>query len=152
MKTLIHGLAFLVGVASLVCAAELGNSTNYKSDIQDFVTLRVRSEHPEFGKLYFGFSKPGRVLFGEKRTQRTAVVCHWGAALKNGDPLLMAVMETFLVDEGFVYPVSPKERLEWVDGSPKIDKDQSNQLPDPTSPSVTPPAGAGVAPSVAADH
>jgi hypothetical protein len=27
-----------------------------------------------------------------------------------------------------------------------------NQLPDPTSPSVTPPAGAGVAPSVAADH
>ena len=28
----------------------------------------------------------------------------------------------------------------------------SNQLPDPTSPSVTPPARAGVAPSVAADH
>ena len=28
----------------------------------------------------------------------------------------------------------------------------SNQLPDPTSPSVTPPAGAGAAPSVAADH
>jgi hypothetical protein len=27
-----------------------------------------------------------------------------------------------------------------------------NQLPDPTSPSVTPPAGAGAAPSVAADH
>ena len=27
-----------------------------------------------------------------------------------------------------------------------------NQLPDPTSPSVTPPAGAGVAPSVTADH
>ena len=27
-----------------------------------------------------------------------------------------------------------------------------NQLPDPTSPSGTPPAGAGVAPSVAADH
>ena len=27
-----------------------------------------------------------------------------------------------------------------------------NQLPDPTSPSVTPPAGAGCAPSVAADH
>jgi hypothetical protein len=28
----------------------------------------------------------------------------------------------------------------------------ANQLPDPTSPSVTPPAGAGGAPSVAADH
>jgi len=28
----------------------------------------------------------------------------------------------------------------------------SNQLPDPTSPSVTPPAGAGGAPSAAADH
>ena len=28
----------------------------------------------------------------------------------------------------------------------------SNQLPDPTSPAVTPPAGAGGAPSVAADH
>jgi hypothetical protein len=28
----------------------------------------------------------------------------------------------------------------------------ANQLPDPTSPPVTPPAGAGVAPSVAADH
>jgi hypothetical protein len=27
-----------------------------------------------------------------------------------------------------------------------------NQLPDPTSPSVTPPAGAGAAPSGAADH
>src|SRR5271166_4420563 len=27
-----------------------------------------------------------------------------------------------------------------------------NQLPDPTSPSVTPPAGAGIAPSVAADY
>jgi len=27
-----------------------------------------------------------------------------------------------------------------------------NQLPDPTSPSVTPPAGAGGAPSVVADH
>ena len=27
-----------------------------------------------------------------------------------------------------------------------------NQLPDPTSPSVTPPAGAGGAPSVTADH
>jgi hypothetical protein len=29
---------------------------------------------------------------------------------------------------------------------------QPNQLPDPTSPSVTPPAGAGGTPSVAADH
>jgi hypothetical protein len=29
---------------------------------------------------------------------------------------------------------------------------KANQLPDPTSPSVTPPAGAGGAPSVAADH
>ena len=29
---------------------------------------------------------------------------------------------------------------------------QANQLPDPTSPSVTRPAGAGHAPSVAADH
>jgi hypothetical protein len=28
----------------------------------------------------------------------------------------------------------------------------SNHVPDPTSPSVTPPAGAGGAPSVAADH
>ena len=32
-----------------------------------------------------------------------------------------------------------------------IDK-MPNHLPDPTSPSVTPPAGAGGAPSVAADH
>ena len=31
-------------------------------------------------------------------------------------------------------------------------KIEPNQLPDPTSPSVTPPAGAGGAPSVAADH
>ena len=31
-------------------------------------------------------------------------------------------------------------------------KNGANQLPDPTSPSVTPPAGAGRAPSVAADH
>jgi hypothetical protein len=29
---------------------------------------------------------------------------------------------------------------------------RANQLPDPTSPSATPPAGAGGAPSVAADH
>jgi hypothetical protein len=33
-----------------------------------------------------------------------------------------------------------------------LTKQTANQLPDPTSPSVTPPAGAGVAPSVAADH
>ena len=31
-------------------------------------------------------------------------------------------------------------------------RNMPNQLPDPTSPSVTPPAGAGGAPSVAADH
>ena len=30
--------------------------------------------------------------------------------------------------------------------------DRANQLPDPSSPFVTPPAGAGGAPSVAADH
>jgi len=30
--------------------------------------------------------------------------------------------------------------------------DKPNQLPDPTSPTVTPPAGARGAPSVAADH
>ena len=33
-----------------------------------------------------------------------------------------------------------------------LSKPSANQLPDPTSPSVTPPAGAGDAPSVAADH
>jgi hypothetical protein len=33
-----------------------------------------------------------------------------------------------------------------------VAKDPPNQLPDPTSPSVTPPAGAGDAPFVAADH
>lgn len=31
-------------------------------------------------------------------------------------------------------------------------RNHANKLPDPTSPSVTPPAGAGGAPSVAADH
>jgi hypothetical protein len=34
----------------------------------------------------------------------------------------------------------------------KEKKGKPNQLSDPTSPPVTPPAGAGVAPSVAADH
>src|ERR1017187_5723640 len=71
---------------------------------------------------------------------------------RHPSPRIIRTLAWAMVDEGFVYPVSPKERLEWVDGSPKIDKDQSNQLPDPTSPSVMPPAGAGVAPSVAADH
>jgi translation elongation factor EF-Tu-like GTPase len=33
-----------------------------------------------------------------------------------------------------------------------IAKEEPNHLPDPTSPSVTPPASAGGAPSVAADH
>ena len=33
-----------------------------------------------------------------------------------------------------------------------VTRSVSNQLPDPTSPSVTPPAGAGGAPSVVADH
>ena len=141
MKTLIHGLTFLVCVASWACAAEPGNSANYKASIQDYVTLRVRSENPKYGKLYFGFSKPGRVLFGDKRTQRLAVVCDWSADLENGDHLLMMVRETFLVDAGFIYPVSPKERLEWVDGPPKSDKDQSNQSSEPALSSVTPPAG-----------
>ena len=34
----------------------------------------------------------------------------------------------------------------------EFEKRMPNQLPDPTSPSVTPPAGAGGAPSVVADH
>ena len=38
----------------------------------------------------------------------------------------------------------------YVVGQSQIDV--HNQLPDPTSPSVTPPANAGDAPSVAADH
>jgi hypothetical protein len=93
------------------------------------------------------------VLFGEKRLQRLAVKCHYGAALKNGDMLLMiADGGTFLIDEGFVYEVSPSDKMEWVDGVPKIDKSQPNQLSDPTSPFVTPPAAAGGTPSVAADH
>jgi hypothetical protein len=33
-----------------------------------------------------------------------------------------------------------------------VTRSVSNQLPEPTSPSVTPPAGAGVAPSVAMAH
>jgi hypothetical protein len=36
--------------------------------------------------------------------------------------------------------------------SEKVAVDDPNQLPDPTSPSVTLPAGAGDVPSVAADH
>jgi hypothetical protein len=40
--------------------------------------------------------------------------------------------------------------LKWLFG-PHI-PEVPNQLPDPTSPSVTPPAGAGNVPSVAADH
>ncbi len=34
----------------------------------------------------------------------------------------------------------------------QVSNHQPNQLPDPTSPSVTPPAGAGGGPSVGADH
>jgi|CZKI01.1.fsa_nt_gi ketosteroid isomerase-like protein len=43
---------------------------------------------------------------------------------------------------------------DWTEGLRTIedDKKMANQLPDPTSPPVTPPAGAGGAPSVAADH
>ena len=39
-----------------------------------------------------------------------------------------------------------------VDGPFQAKMTVPNQLPDPTSPSVTCPAGAGRAPSVAADH
>jgi len=152
MRASILIFAVLAGVTSLGLAAESVRSKEYKADIQDYVTLHVRSKHPEYGKLYFGFSEPGRVLVGAKKQERLAVRCDWSADLKNGDYLLMMVRETFLIDEGFVYEVSPKDPITWVNGEPKIDKDQPNQLPDPTSPFVTPPAGAGGAPSVAADH
>ncbi len=42
-----------------------------------------------------------------------------------------------------------RRELEMNKGSEKV---RPNQLPDPTSPSVTPPGGAGRAPSVTADH
>jgi len=50
---------------------------------------------------------------------------------------------------GFVF-VESREHEQ--DGRIWVWRHQPNQLPDPRSPSVTPPAGAGVAPSVAVDH
>jgi hypothetical protein len=43
---------------------------------------------------------------------------------------------------------------DWTEGMRTIEEDKkiANQLPDPMTPSVTSPAGAGVAPSVVADH
>jgi hypothetical protein len=139
MKILAFAVA--IGSISLADAGELGSGKAYKADIQDFITLRVTSIHPEYGRLFFGFSKPARVLFGDKKQKRTAVRCDWSASLRNGDPLLMIVREIFLIDEGFVYEVSTKERIEWVDGEPEIDRDQPNRSTDPTLASVTPPAG-----------
>jgi hypothetical protein len=141
MRASTFAFAVVAGVASLAYAAESGHSKDYKVAIQDYVALNVGFKHPEYGKLYFGFSEPGRVLFGDKKQQRLAVRCNWSADLKNGEHLLMMVRETFLIDEGFVYKVSSKDRIEWVDGEPNIDKDQPNQSSVPSLSLVTPPAG-----------
>jgi hypothetical protein len=114
---------------------------NYKSAIEDYVTLDVRAKHPEYGELHFGFSEPIRVLVGLKRQPRIAVECSWSPDLKNGDHLLLMVRETFLVDTGFLCQVSVSEQVEWIDGYPKMDKGQPNQSSEPTSSSGEPPAG-----------
>jgi|ERR1017187_1552858 hypothetical protein len=141
MKTSTLALALAVFVAPYANATDPGNSRDYKSAIQDYVTLNVGFKHPEYGKLYFGFSEPGRVLVGEKRQKRIAVRCDWSADLKNGDHLLMIVRETFLIDAGFIYEVPASEKVDWIEGEPKIDKDQPNPSPDPTLASGTSPAG-----------
>jgi hypothetical protein len=147
-------LAFAIAIATVLSAhaSDSVRSKEYKSAIEDYVTLHVGFKHPEYARLFFSFSEPARVFFGNKRQQRLAVRCDYGAALKNGDILLMIVSRAYLIDEGFVYEVSPTDRIEWVDGVPKEDKGQPNQLSDPTSPFVTPPAFSEGALSVAADH
>ena len=152
MKIATVALSIFAGVATLAFAAEPEHSNDYRTAIRDQLVLKVSVGHPDRGVAATMFSKPARVLVGAKRQQRLAVRCTWAEGPKGGSSLLLFERTTFVIDDGLVCEVSPTDVIDWIDGEPKIDKDQPNPLPDPTSPTVTPPAGAGVAPSVAADH
>jgi hypothetical protein len=77
------------------------------------------------------------------------VVVFEGTNIINGDSVITRVAV------GFPTPLGPTYYAERNDASKILIPDignGANQLPDPTSPSVTPPAKAGGAPSVTADH
>jgi len=152
MKIATICLSILAGVATLAFAAEPQHSYDYRAAIRDQLALKVSVVHPERAVVVTMFSKPSRVLVGVKKQQRLAVRCAWAEGPKSGGSLLLFERTTFLIDDGLVCEVSPTDVIDWIDGEPKIEKGQPNQLSDPTSPSVTTPAGAGVAPFVAADH
>jgi hypothetical protein len=93
-------------------------------------------------------------------TDGTAWPCHCGAPRCRGQTvgdffrLPVEVQREYrpLLADWFVKRY--RNRLVAFDDEPcdAQSRPQPNQLPDPTSPSDTPPAGAGGAPSVAADH
>ena len=150
MKCATLALSIFTCVATQVFAG--GSSQDYKAAIRDQLVLKMSFASPEYGVVATMFTKPARVLVGNKKQQRLAVRCTWAAGPKGGAYLLLFRNATFLIDEGLVCEASPTDVIDWIDGNPNMDKDQPNQLSDPTSPFVTPPASAGGAPSVAADH
>jgi hypothetical protein len=162
----------LVGIVAPIFGAT--GPTDYRDDmIQQLV-----AGDPSFVKfpVQFRFSAPEYAFVKEtpplvgKRVQK--VVLYEFANDRNRDGFLSTGYGFAIVDGGKVTFVdTSKEEIEWIFGKPALEpkiyysginskevlgrsilKTLPNQLPDPTSPSVTPPAGAGGAPSVAADH
>lgn len=121
-------------------AAEPTAAFDYKAEIKDQLALKVSFAHSEYGVVATIFSKPARVLVGDKRQQRLAVRCSWAAGPKSGGYLLLFHSATFLIDAGLTCEVPALEKVDWIDGEPGIDKDQPNQPSDPTLSSGTSPA------------
>ena len=78
---------------------------------------------------------------GLEFVKRILSLGYWKRTFDNGDVRFWPFFSRSEYEAGL-------KRHPYLRGSRKV----ANQLPDPTSPSVTPPAVAGGAPSVAADH
>jgi hypothetical protein len=119
------------------------------------VCWSTHARFPQLPRRPYGSASPGRLEFSQDEFScRLATV--WGesdfwweenVSIENGNATELASDATQKIDKHGVpylddfFSTRGRRRL-----------NMPNQLPDPTSPSVTPPAGAGGAPSVAADH
>jgi hypothetical protein len=95
----------------------------------------------------------------DSKNDLRVVMCTWNYEIPEGRFLLGAERK----DEKIIFTLtregetqaflkSKPFEIETIKHVDVTSRNEANQLPDPTSPSVTRPAGAGRAPSVAADH
>jgi hypothetical protein len=99
-----------------------------------------------FSKLYFSqtFGMCGNVDLPEKKGNEWVAAIAVGRESERAPSIHIDAKSRTLRCEG--HPTIPDLAMLLVERKPP------NHVPDPTSPSVTPPAGAGGAPSVTTDH